>query len=444
MKIAVIGVGYVGLVTGVGFSEMGNQVTCVDIDQNKINMLNDNQIPIYEPGLTDLVISNSQKGRLNFSTDIESAINDNDILFIAVGTPSDADGKADLKYVLDVAKSIGENLTCHKYIITKSTVPVGTGSKVEKVIKEQLDKRNEKSITFDIISNPEFLKEGAAVEDFMRPDRIVIGHSSEKAKKLMEELYSPFVRNGHPILFMDIPSAEMTKYASNAMLATKISFINEIAKVCEAVGADVTEVRRGIGSDKRIGYHFIYPGLGYGGSCFPKDVKALIQTAKENNIETKILDSVENVNEEQRIRFVEKIKNFFNNDLKNKKIALWGLSFKPLTDDLREAPAITIINALSELGCELTAYDPVAIKNARAEYPNLKVKYVTDPYEALEGKDALVLITEWREFREPDFDKMKKLMKSPTVFDGRNQFIPEKLSKLGFNYISIGRKNILN
>lgn len=440
MKIAVIGTGYVGLVSGTGFSEMGNDVTCVDIDEKKISLLKEGILPIYEPGLSDLVSRNFKTGRLKFTTNMEEAIEQSEILFIAVGTPPDEDGHADLQHVLDVARVIGQNIREHKIVVTKSTVPVGTSKKVEEVINGELRKR-ELQINFDLVSNPEFLKEGAALEDFMRPDRIILGLKSDKAKEKMTKLYAPFVSNGHPIYFMDIESSEMTKYAANAMLATKISFINEIALLCEKVGADVSSVRKGIGSDSRIGFDFIYAGLGYGGSCFPKDVKALLNVGREKKHEMKMLQAVEEVNQFQRKWFVDKVIQSFEERIEGKTFAIWGLAFKPGTDDMREAPSVEIINKLLDMGAKVRAYDPIALETAKKAIGGKEnIIFMNDAYTPLEGADALLLLTEWREFRHPNFEKMKALMNEPRIFDGRNQFDPEDMGKLGFYYFSVGRK----
>lgn len=437
MKIAVIGTGYVGLVSGTGFAEFGNEVWCMDVDPKKIENLNEGILPIYEPGLDDLVIRNHKAGRLKFTTDLKEAIDNSEIIFIAVGTPSDEDGRADLKYVEQVASNIGKTINGYKVIVTKSTVPVGTSKIVAAKVQQELDARNEK-IEFDVVSNPEFLKEGAAVEDFMRPDRIVVGTNSDRAKDLMERLYAPFVRNGHPVYFMDIASSEMTKYAANAMLATKISFMNEMARLCEKVGADVSEVRKGIGSDPRIGFHFIYPGLGYGGSCFPKDVKAIVRTGHENDLPMKIMNAVEDVNKEQRPFFINKISSRFE-DLSGKTVAIWGLAFKPGTDDMREAPAIDVINYLRDNGASVRAFDPVATETARAELGDNNITYCETASEAVQGSDFLVLVTEWREFREPDFDSLKSSLSEAVIFDGRNQYKPDFMKKIGFEYFCIGR-----
>jgi UDPglucose 6-dehydrogenase len=439
MNIAVIGTGYVGLVTGACFAEMGNRVVCVDIDEKKIENLKNGIIPIYEPGLDTIVLNNVKSGDITFTTKIEEALEKSNICFIAVGTPMGEDGSADLQYVLRVADSIGQHMNKHMYIIDKSTVPVGTADKVRETVTAALKKRGS-GLTFDVISNPEFLKEGAAVADFMKPDRVVVGADNDKALEVMRELYAPFTVNHERFIAMDIRSAEMTKYAANAMLATKISFINEISNICEKVGADVNKVRRGIGSDSRIGYSFIYPGCGYGGSCFPKDVQALIRTAKNNGYEPKILDAVEAVNYAQKKVIVQKVINRFGNDLAGKTFAVWGLSFKPETDDMREAASITIINELTALGARIKAYDPKAVHEAKACYlkGNNAVEYVDSKYSALQGADAMILITEWKEFRSPDFEEIKKSLINPVIFDGRNQYKKEKLAELGFEYYQIG------
>jgi UDPglucose 6-dehydrogenase len=436
MKIAIVGTGYVGLVTGTCFSEVGVDVTCVDIDEKKITNLKNGILPIYEPGLEEMVLKNSQKNRLHFSTSLKDSIKDVEVVFIAVGTPPDEDGSADLKYVLGVAASIGEHMTHPLVVVTKSTVPVTTAEKVRNSVQTALDKRGEK-IDFYVASNPEFLKEGAAIEDFMKPDRIVVGTDRREAEEIMKKLYKPFLMNGHPIIFMDIPSAEMTKYAANAMLATKISFMNDIANLCEIMGADVNMVRKGIGSDTRIGTKFIYPGVGYGGSCFPKDVKALIKTAKENGYKMRILDSVEEVNEAQKEVLFNKVRTHFKGDLKGKKFALWGLSFKPKTDDMREAPSLVIIEKLLKEGASVVAYDPVAMHEAQRILGN-KVEYTKEQYDTLNGADALLIITEWPEFRVPDFDELEKRLKTKVMFDGRNIFDPAEMKKLGYAYYCIG------
>lgn len=438
MKITIVGTGYVGLVTGTCFSEVGVDVTCVDIDQKKIDNLNNGILPIYEPGLDEMVTRNVQKKRLKFSTSLKDSIQGSEVVFIAVGTPPDEDGSADLKYVLAVASSIGEHMQHPLVVVTKSTVPVSTAEKVRKALQAQLDKRNSK-LDFYVASNPEFLKEGAAIEDFMKPDRIVVGVDRLEAEELMRKLYKPFLMNGHPIYFMDIPSAEMTKYAANAMLATKISFMNDIANLCEIMGADVNMVRKGIGSDTRIGTKFIYPGVGYGGSCFPKDVKALIKTAKEHKYDMRILNAVENVNESQKEVLFDKVKSHFNGDLKGKKFALWGLAFKPKTDDMREAPSLVIIDKLLKEGASVVAYDPVAMKEAKHTLGDT-IEYAMDMYETLNGADALLIITEWPEFKIPNFIELDKRLKQKTLFDGRNMFYPKEMKKLGYNYYCIGVK----
>ncbi len=442
MKITIVGTGYVGLVTGTCFAEMGTHVTCIDIDAKKIENLTKGIIPIYEPGLESLVHKNVQAGRLQFGTDLAAVVNDSDIVFSAVGTPPDENGSADLKYVLDVARTVGQHITKYVVFVTKSTVPVGTAELVRKAIRAELDQRA-LSIPFDVASNPEFLKEGAAIDDFMRPDRIVVGVDSEKAKSLMEQLYKPFTLNGHPVIFMDIASAEMTKYAANAMLATRISFMNDIANLCELVGADVHEVRKGIGSDPRIGAKFLYPGCGYGGSCFPKDVKALIKTAEENNYAMRVLQAVEEVNESQKEVLYRKLYKRFDGQLKGKTIAIWGLSFKPQTDDMREAPSLALINKLLAAGANVIAYDPVAMPEAQRVLGNT-VAYAKDIYETVQGADAVLLVTEWKEFRLPDWPLIKSTMKSPIIFDGRNIYESEEIKKQGFEYYAIGTTNFTN
>lgn len=436
MKIVVVGTGYVGLVTGTCFADVGIDVVCVDIDSKKIENLQNGIIPIFEPGLESLVIKNVANGRLHFSTSLKESIPGADIAFIAVGTPPGEDGSADLKYVIGVAKEIGENMNSYGVIVTKSTVPVGTARKVEEAIKEVLDIRGLK-IEYDVASNPEFLKEGAAIDDFLKPDRIVIGVSSTRAEELMRKLYKPFLLNGHPIIFMDVPSAEMTKYAANSMLATKISFMNDMANLCEIVGADVNMVRKGIGSDARIGNKFIYPGIGYGGSCFPKDVKALIKTASENGYKMQILQAVEAVNEYQKTVLFQKISNRFQGDLFGKTFAIWGLSFKPNTDDMREAPSLVIINHILNAGGFVKAYDPVAMSETRHVLGD-SITYCKNEYEALEDAEALLVVTEWTDFRSPDFDKIKKILKRPIVFDGRNIFETKEMNSLGFEHYGIG------
>jgi len=437
MKISVVGTGYVGLVSGTCFSETGINVTCVDVDENKINQLNQGEVPIYEPGLETLIEKNVRKERLHFTTSLKDSLKGSEALFIAVGTPPDEDGSADLKYVLDVACEIGKNLEHYMVVVTKSTVPIGTAKKVKAAIQEELDKRGS-DIAFDVASNPEFLKEGDAVEDFLRPDRIVIGTESERAEEVLRRLYKPFLLNQHPILFMDIPSAELTKYAANSMLATKISFINDIANLCEVVGADVNQVRMGIGSDSRIGYKFIYAGTGYGGSCFPKDVKALIKTSDENNYSLEVLKAVERVNDKQKGILFEKLHQHFNGQLKGKKVALWGLAFKPNTDDMREAPAITIIEKLRKAGVDIVGYDPVAMKEAKRKLGDV-IEYADDQYEAIENADALILVTEWSEFRVPEWRKMEQLMNNKLIFDGRNIYEPKDMQEWGWTYYGIGR-----
>ncbi len=447
MKISVIGTGYVGLVTGTCFAETGNVVTCVDIDKSKVDKLSSGQITIYEPGLEKIFLRNQKEGRLKFTTSLKEGIEDAKIIFLALPTPPGADGAADLKYVLGVAKDLGGLLKKgdYKIIIDKSTVPVGTADKVhnavvENGIKAGLSKEDIES-TFDVVSNPEFLREGVAVDDFMKPDRVVIGTSSEKAEKLLGELYAPFVRQGNPIIFMDEKSAELTKYAANSFLATKISFMNEIAQLCEKVGADVDMVRRGIGSDERIGKRFLFPGIGYGGSCFPKDVQALARSSNEVNYSFKILEAVMEVNEKQKLHLLPKIKAWFKEDLTGKKFALWGLAFKPNTDDVREAPALYIIDELVKAGATVTAFDPEAMPNIKKEIGD-KINYTESQYEALKDADALIIATEWSEFRTPDFDRIKSLLKNPVIFDGRNLFDLAAIEKCGFHYESIGRRVI--
>jgi UDPglucose 6-dehydrogenase len=432
-----VGTGYVGLVTGTCFAETGLDIICIDIDEKKINALNTGVIPIFEPGLEIMVKKNIENGRLKFSTDLGNNIKDLEVVFSAVGTPPDEDGSADLTYVLQVAEEVGKYMTDYLVFVTKSTVPIGTAIKVKNRIKEELNKRN-LNIDFDVASNPEFLKEGNAVEDFLKPDRIVIGTESERAEKIMSRLYHPFVLNGHPIIFMDIPSAEMTKYAANAMLATKISFMNDIANLCEIVGADVSNVRKGIGSDTRIGNKFIYAGIGYGGSCFPKDVKALIKTADENKYSLEILKAVENVNERQKSVLFNKVNSYYGGNLKNKSIAIWGLSFKPNTDDMREAPALVLIEKLKHAGANVKVYDPVAMHEAKRILGN-SVTYATDKFDALIDTDALLLATEWNEFRLLNYSAMSKLMRKKIIFDGRNIYDHNELKDNGFEYFAIGR-----
>ena len=436
MKIAVIGSGYVGLVTGACLSDVGIDVTCIDIDEKKIENLKNGILPIYEPGLEGIVKRNFEKGRLKFSTSLAESIQGAEAAFIAVGTPPGEDGSADLKYVLAVAKAIGDNMSEHMVVVTKSTVPVGTAEKVRNELNLALNARGV-NIDFDVASNPEFLKEGAAIDDFMKPDRIVVGVSSDKAKDIMDRLYRPFVLNGHPVIFMDIPSAEMTKYAANSMLATKISFMNDIANLCEVMGADVNLVRKGIGSDSRIGTKFIYPGIGYGGSCFPKDVQALIRTADQNGYEMKILKAVEAVNYAQKEVLFNKILKHFNGDISGKHFAMWGLSFKPNTDDMREAPSVVLTEKILAAGGTVSAYDPVAAEEAKHQLGE-RIRYATTEYDALRGADALLLVTEWAEFRVPDFDKVKAELSSPVLFDGRNLYSPEAMAERGFDYYCIG------
>jgi len=436
MKIAVIGTGYVGLVTGSCFAEVGMDVTCVDIDQKKIENLKNGILPIYEPGLEELVQRNASKNRLHFSTSLAESIREAEVAFIAVGTPPDEDGSADLKYVLAVAADIGRHMQKQIVVVTKSTVPVSTAEKVRKALQEELTRRGS-DLPFFVASNPEFLKEGAAIEDFMKPDRIVVGTDSPEAEEVMRKLYKPFLLNGHPIIFMDIPSAEMTKYAANAMLATKISFMNDVANLCELMGADVNMVRKGIGSDGRIGTKFIYPGVGYGGSCFPKDVKALIRTAKEQNYNMRILNAVEEVNELQKEVLFTKVKTHFKGELKGKTFALWGLSFKPKTDDMREAPSLVIIEKLLQAGANVVAYDPVAMHEAQRILGD-SISYSEEMYGTLDNADALLIITEWPEFRSPDFEEMNRRLNTPVIFDGRNIFDQADISAQGFTYYCIG------
>lgn len=444
MKIAVVGTGYVGLVTGTCFAEMGVDVTCVDIDLNKINNLKSGLIPIYEPGLEDMVIRNQKAGRLHFVTELNDCLNEVDVVFSAVGTPPDEDGSADLKYVLEVAKTIGRNMTKYVLVVTKSTVPVGTAKLVKDAIQNELNLRN-LQLEFDVASNPEFLKEGAAIKDFMSPDRVVVGVETEKAKEVLTKLYRPFLLNNFRVIFMDIPSAEMTKYAANAMLATRISFMNDVANLCELVGADVNMVRKGIGSDSRIGNKFLYPGCGYGGSCFPKDVKALIKTAKKYGYDMQVLKAVEDVNDHQKELLFNKFTAYFKGDIKGKQVAVWGLSFKPETDDIREAPSLVLIEKLIDAGCTVSVFDPVAIEETKHRIANTslegKVKFAADMYDAVNEADALFIVTEWKEFRLPNFEVIKKVMKQSLIFDGRNIYDPEELKSIGFEYSCVG-KNI--
>jgi UDPglucose 6-dehydrogenase len=438
MKITIVGTGYVGLVTGACFAEVGHDVTCVDVDVKKIENLKKGILPIYEPGLEEIVGNNASKKRLQFSTDITSAIAQSEVAFIAVGTPPGEDGSADLKYVLAVATSIGESMQDYIVVVTKSTVPVGTAKKVKDAIIKALSKRKSE-IPFDVASNPEFLKEGAAVDDFLKPDRIVIGVESEKAEERMRKLYKPFLLNNHPIHFMDIASSEMTKYAANAMLATRISFMNDIANLCEIVGADVNKVRTGIGSDGRIGSKFIYAGIGYGGSCFPKDVKALIKTAHEHGYEMRVLNAVEDVNEKQKSVLFDKIKKHYGGKLSGKTFGMWGLSFKPKTDDMREAPSLVLIEKLLKAGANVIAYDPVAMKEAKHILKDT-IKYVTNEYDAIKNADALIIVTEWPEFRSPDWDRISNSLKEKTIFDGRNIYSAAEMRSMNYSYYGIGVK----
>ncbi len=446
MQLTVIGTGYVGLVTGACFAEMGNEVTCVDIDERKIENLKQGVLPIYEPGLETIVRGNVGAKRLRFTTSLKDALATSDVYFIAVGTPPNEDGSADLRHVLDVARDIGRHLRHYAIIVDKSTVPVGTAERVRKAIAAELESRGVE-IPFDVVSNPEFLKEGDAVSDFMRPDRVIVGCESDTARDRMRDLYATFMRNHERLLFMSVRAAEMTKYAANAMLATKISFINEIANLCERLDVDVESVRRGIGSDSRIGYSFIYPGCGYGGSCFPKDVKAIIRMADDCGFEPTVLKAVEARNEQQKHLLFTHIVHEYGRDLKGRHFALWGLAFKPGTDDMREAASVVLLSALITAGATVTAYDPVATHVAGRELPgawfeNGSLVIATDQYQALEGADALILVTEWKPFRHPDFERMGRLLKEPRIFDGRNQYDPQRLKEAGFRYTGIGRSNI--
>ena len=438
MRITVVGSGYVGLVTGACFAESGVNVTCVDVDKEKIRQLQNGSVPIYEPGLEQMIRLNVGKNRLIFTTDIREGIEDSEAVFIAVGTPPGEDGSADLKHVIEVAREIGRAISGHIVVVTKSTVPVGTSEKIRKVIRHELDKRGA-PVPFDMASNPEFLKEGAAVEDFLKPERIVIGIDNEKTGEIMKRLYMPFVLNNHPILFMDIASAEITKYAANAMLATRISFINEMANLCDILGADINHVRKGIGSDSRIGGKFIYPGTGYGGSCFPKDVKAILKTAHDNGYELNVIRAVEKANEFQKNVIYNKIKRYFNDEISNRTFAVWGLSFKPKTDDIREASSIILIQRLLQAGSRIRAYDPAAMNETKMLLGD-RIMYAADPYEALAGADAMVLMTEWSEFHLPDFSRMANLMKGRVIFDGRNIYDPAELKRQGYEYFGIGRR----
>ncbi|ANH80440.1 UDP-glucose 6-dehydrogenase [Niabella ginsenosidivorans] len=438
MKIAVVGTGYVGLVTGTCFAETGNHVTCVDIDRNKIEALQKGITPIYEPGLEVLLARNIKEERIAFTDNLKEAVEEAVVIFLALPTPSDQDGSADLKYVLQVAEQLGDLITSYKVVVNKSTVPVGTSEKVAAVLSKKIAPE-----LFDVVSNPEFLREGVAVEDFLKPERVVVGTRSEKATKIMADLYNPFVRQGNPIYFMDPRSAEMTKYAANSFLAMKISFMNEIANLCERTGANVDWVRMGIGSDHRIGKRFLFPGIGYGGSCFPKDVLALNLTAREHEYDFQLLQSVLTVNKHQKKVIVQKIKRHFKDALQGKRFAIWGLAFKPETDDIRDAPSLEIIEALLNEGATLNVYDPVAMENVRGRFGN-RITYSANQYEALDGADALLILTEWSEFRNPDFDKMKDLLKTHTIFDGRNVYALDKMEELNFHYESIGRAVINN
>ena len=437
MNIAVVGTGYVGLVSGACFAEMAVNLTCVDVDKKKIEGLLQGIIPIYEPGLDEMVLRNHEEGRLHFTTDITNCLNDVEIVFSAVGTPPDEDGSADLRYVLEVARTIGRNMNKYLVLVTKSTVPVGTAKKVKEAIQEELDKRGV-TIPFDVASNPEFLKEGAAIKDFMSPDRVVVGVESEKAKELMTKLYRPLLLNNFRVIFTDIPSAEMIKYAANAMLATRISFMNDIANLCELVGADVNMVRRGIGSDSRIGSKFLYPGCGYGGSCFPKDVKAIVKTAEKNGYDMRVLKAVEEVNEDQKTLVFNKLNKYYNGDLKGKTIAIWGLAFKPETDDMREATSLVTIDLLQKAGCKVRVFDPIAIDECKRRIGDV-VEYGTDMYDTTLNADALLLLTEWKQFRLPSWKVIQKSMNKALLIDGRNIYDPEELCELGFDYYCIGK-----
>lgn len=439
MRVCMIGTGYVGLVTGACLAEIGHDVWCVDVDEKKIQMLQQGNIPIYEPGLEEIVKRNLSQNRLRFTTSLEEGLENSLFVFIAVGTPPNGDGSADLNFVFDVAEKIGQIMKSYKIVVTKSTVPVGTTSKIKGILSETLSNRKESFLDFDVAFCPEFLKEGSAIEDFMKPDRIVIGTENARTAEFLKELFAPFVMKENCILCMSIPSAELTKYAANAMLATRISFMNELARYCEKVGADIEEVRSGMGSDSRIASAFLYAGIGYGGSCFPKDVKALIHSAKAKGQDLSILQAVEETNKSQGDWFSKKILDHFNNDLVGRKFAVWGLSFKPHTDDMREAPSITILSALADHGATFRAFDPVAMDNARAILGDRYIEYCSDCYETLEGCDSLILLTEWPLFRRPDLDRMKSLLKEPVIFDGRNQYNPKVLQKMGFIYISVGR-----
>lgn len=438
MKIAIVGTGYVGLVTGTCFAEMGTEVFCVDIDKKKIDNLKNGIIPIFEPGLDEIVERNHKAGRLHFTTDLGSILNNVDIVFSAVGTPPDEDGSADLKYVLEVARTVGRHLNKYIVVVTKSTVPVGTAKLVKQAVQEELDKRGLSDLEFDVASNPEFLKEGAAVTDFMAPDRVVVGVESEQARVMMERLYKPFTINNYRIIYTDIPSAEMIKYAANAMLATRISFMNDIANLCEIMGADVNMVRKGIGTDARIGSKFLYAGCGYGGSCFPKDVKALIKTARKNGYEMRILQAVEDVNEDQKNILFDKLMKYYNGNIEGKTIAVWGLAFKPKTDDMREAPALVLIDKILRAGANVRVYDPVAMEEAKRQKLGDVVVYAKDIYDATLDADAILMVTEWNEFRLPAWEVIKKAMRRQVIFDGRNIYNKEELNAAGFDYFGIG------
>ncbi|MDD2799103.1 MAG: UDP-glucose/GDP-mannose dehydrogenase family protein [Bacteroidales bacterium] len=435
MKIAVVGTGYVGLVTGTCFAEMGVEVVCVDVDKRKIDNLLKGILPIYEPGLEELVKRNFESNRLQFATDLSVCLDDVDIVFSAVGTPPDEDGSADLKYVIEVARTVGRYMNKYLVIATKSTVPVGTAKLVKKAIQEELDKRGV-NIAFDVASNPEFLKEGAAIEDFMKPDRVVVGVESERARELMETLYAPFMRSDYKMIFMDVPSAEMTKYAANAMLATRISFMNDIANLCQLVGADVNRVRDGIGSDPRIGKRFLFPGCGYGGSCFPKDVKALIKTAEKYGYPMRVLQAVEDVNDDQKRVVFNNLNKYYSNDLKGKSIGIWGLSFKPETDDMREAPSLVIIDLLLQAGCKVKVYDPIAMEEVKHKMGDT-IEFAQDMYDAAVDVDALLIVTEWKQFRIPTWSVLQKVMKKKVIVDGRNLFRHKEMEQMGFDYFSI-------
>ncbi len=441
MRIAMVGTGYVGLVSGACFAETGVNVVCVDVDKNKIDNLEKGIMPVYEPGLEDMVIRNRDKDRMVFTTSLKDNLEDTEAVFIAVGTPPDEDGSADLKHVIEVAREIGRHMKHYMVIVTKSTVPIGTSIKVRETILEEQKKRGV-SISFDVASNPEFLKEGSAIDDFLKPERIIVGAESEEAEKIMRRLYKPFVLNNHPIIFMDIRSAELTKYAANSMLATRISFMNDIANLCEIVGADINSVRRGIGSDSRIGNKFIYAGAGYGGSCFPKDVKALIRTSDENNYSLDILKAVENVNNRQKMVLFHKVMDHFKGDIKGRRFAIWGLSFKPNTDDMREAPVLVIIENLLRAGASVIGYDPVAMKEAKRKLGD-SILYADDQYDAIVDADALLLVTEWNEFRTLNYKVISRLLKNKLIFDGRNLYEPTEMKEFGFSYYSIGRKTVL-